>query len=1248
MDHHPLNFLIFTLFILLALISFSKLSQAEQQDTLIINELMIQPTENDHYFEWIELYNPTHRSINLSGWTLFDGQEEDCIIGDTVHGNGTMVLPSESYALITDKGTKLYETYMVSDDTVKLSVDDYTLCGYGLNNKQEYLQLNNSKTTVDWVEWGYNYPHIPGNPSRSPPKNTSLARSSRATHDSLLSFYHSVMPTPGSQNQLSFNLSLTPKYAAKISQHQDVSPPYTCKLTLTHLLPNTTYHWSAGFYGTPNSSYPASQTWDNTKWKYSRYYNTFTTDSQGVHEQWILLRFHTQYSEYQHFIKNNSVTYLKIKLKQNKNTYQITQKRLLLDLDNTTTNALPAGFLIGTIKSSLHTIQNRPILIRDNHGDITALYFTKENNIQDHYIPQPGYYKLPSPVGTDYTVILLDHTTEHLLETDATIQQGENNVQLTSSHKSKYLPRYIQTHLPLSITNKGNFTDTYTLKITSVSSHWQATLSQERLSLKPNHTTNVTISVAPSMLPEYRYGQIILTAVSQNDPGVSDQLIIPLEILSADLTVTTLLCIDDDRKEQRSVGQGEFISFKAYVKNIGNQNATNVLVSFYLDKVDENNKIGQKNYTAIGRYQKYPSILWDTLCVSPGIHHIIAVVDPDDQIEEFSENNNQQSITLEIVATDPNQIQQSICITELYYHSRPTIKNEYIALYNPAKTRVALGEWYLTTTPWKPADDQTKIIFPSTAILPPQSTLFVTQNASAFYFETGFLPGFEYLSDSTKTIPQMDTRKTLTMSNSWGCIALKDAYNHTVDAVCYGQIQHICPGWDGPPIPLSGMGVRLKRNMKQAVPYDSDTSDDWNHGRIYRIGQSDFPLQTVGFFGEVTCFVSPDCSFEAIIREIRRANHSIYLNIYEFTSPLLLDELIDALNRNVSVFVYLEGSPIGGIDHREATILSHIVQRGGIIRLIVSDKSDRVYARYRFNHAKYLIIDNNTVIIESCNWVKTGVPKNPSFGNREWGIIIHNHTVAQLFLEIFFDDANPDRCDTYSFDMLNITIPNDFFLNRNSYQGSYTPRFDLCTVRGNITATPLFSPDTSEQAILDLISSAQQSIYIQQLYIYPNWTGQQSPFVTALLHQAAQGLDIRIILNCNPGFEDSYKDAWYLKRYLEPYGIQVKLLYTNWSYFSNMHNKGLIVDNHTVLISSVNWNENSVRNNREAGIILNNTEIAAFYLEVFLFDWSLEKPQLSPLAGTIFDYKSNILLVVIYSLTFGIIARDWRKRSWKL
>ena len=101
----------------------------------------------------------------------------------------------------------------------------------------------------------------------------------------------------------------------------------------------------------------------------------------------------------------------------------------------------------------------------------------------------------------------------------------------------------------------------------------------------------------------------------------------------------------------------------------------------------------------------------------------------------------------------------------------------------------------------------------------------------------------------------------------------------------------------------------------------------------------------------------------------------------------------------------------------------------------------------------------------------------------------------------------------------------------------------------------------------------------------------------------------------------------------------------------------MIVDNKSVLISSINWNENSVRRNREAGIIIENENVAEYYAEVFFYDWNLEAPALvvqekenvtlyNISISSVIEYKNQFCIVGIFAITIVIIALDWRKREW--
>jgi cardiolipin synthase len=83
----------------------------------------------------------------------------------------------------------------------------------------------------------------------------------------------------------------------------------------------------------------------------------------------------------------------------------------------------------------------------------------------------------------------------------------------------------------------------------------------------------------------------------------------------------------------------------------------------------------------------------------------------------------------------------------------------------------------------------------------------------------------------------------------------------------------------------------------------------------------------------------------------------------------------------------------------------------------------------------------------------------------------------------------------------------------------------------------------------------------------------------------------------------------------------------------SIHNKGVIVDGDRVLISSINWNDNSPSFNREAGVILEHPGVAGYYTEAFVQDWS--RAAGGPRAGDTEILRGAVAILVI-CLLFGL------------
>ena len=155
-----------------------------------------------------------------------------------------------------------------------------------------------------------------------------------------------------------------------------------------------------------------------------------------------------------------------------------------------------------------------------------------------------------------------------------------------------------------------------------------------------------------------------------------------------------------------------------------------------------------------------------------------------------------------------------------------------------------------------------------------------------------------------------------------------------------------------------------------------------------------------------------------------------------------------------------------------------------------------------------------------------------------------------------------------------------------------------------VTIQPLLTPDEGQNTsmyvdhVLDLIKSAETSIFIQMQYIVPppKAANSFSLLLQALGDAVAKGLVVRIIVSQFQKDQntETLKKNWNLELHTQ----------------NRVHNKGIIVDGKKVLVSSQNWSSEGVLSNRDAGVIIDNEEIAGFFQAVFMDDWNTRRNDL--------------------------------------
>jgi phosphatidylserine/phosphatidylglycerophosphate/cardiolipin synthase-like enzyme len=399
-------------------------------------------------------------------------------------------------------------------------------------------------------------------------------------------------------------------------------------------------------------------------------------------------------------------------------------------------------------------------------------------------------------------------------------------------------------------------------------------------------------------------------------------------------------------------------------------------------------------------------------------------------------------------------------------------------------------------------------------------------------------------------------------------------------------------------------------------PNEIHTSNDFKS--LTRISSS-YPSHTTiprtNFTGtyNVTLFANPDNAEEVIFRYLSNAQTSVFVSMYTISRPDFNATLIALKDNNpsINISVLISYRRVGSSENEDTAAAAQSLVDAGIPVYNSTKDNDKVDGFY---HAKYWIIDGKHVFVYSGNWSPRSVtPYEDTFssseGNRDMGIAVHDAPdIAQFFKnEVWEKDvavADVWSGTTIKTDIMKFN-PSEVSLKLNSPQ-LYPPIFDSLNIKEEMTLSPMFTPDNALDIHKAWIDSATSSIEIQNQYITQfddnvPWDDDPSPIVRSLINAQARGVKIRIQVN-----EDSDSDE--VTEYFMSKGIEVRWMGNSASshentWLSDTHNKLLIIDDAVTLLSSINFGENAFTNNREAGLVIQNTNVANYYLSIFESDW---------------------------------------------
>jgi len=349
---------------------------------------------------------------------------------------------------------------------------------------------------------------------------------------------------------------------------------------------------------------------------------------------------------------------------------------------------------------------------------------------------------------------------------------------------------------------------------------------------------------------------------------------------------------------------------------------------------------------------------------------------------------------------------------------------------------------------------------------------------------------------------------------------------------------------------------------------------------------SEFTWQTLNRNMNVTTFVSPDGSHDALWHFLNSAQESIYVEIFGINNPYLLDLIHELHSTKPTLEMkFLIGWNSIGYFNPNDYVANNLTLLGYPVRWTSDTEFD-------YAHQKFVIIDNKTTIVHSGNWAKTSFPEDGMKANREWSIAMTDTEVTQYYRNVFdYDWSNGIEYDAGTHgtgDPLSYSETSSTYLRPFATPGKFS---------GPMNVTPIFSPDTSLEGILYCINAAQVTLDIQIPY-FTNWnaSGSVEQILDAIIAAKNRGVTVRVISEEDYDYEE-VAALFHVNK--------IPIVWQDTRWFSANHNKGIIVDGRIVLISSINYSDNSIEDNREAGVIIENEEVAQWYQEVFDFDWSI-------------------------------------------
>lgn len=424
--------------------------------------------------------------------------------------------------------------------------------------------------------------------------------------------------------------------------------------------------------------------------------------------------------------------------------------------------------------------------------------------------------------------------------------------------------------------------------------------------------------------------------------------------------------------------------------------------------------------------------------------------------------------------------------------------------------------------------------------------------------------------------------------------------------------------------------------------------------------------------------VGPDSNYTLLIQSLTAAQTRIWANIYEFDQTPIAALMIDKIRQGLEVRVLIETQPCCNnkmTDEAKKIIRSlHAeMQKAGTnpnsriflmgekinpgpaatpvplpggganppaVTPVPSPIPTALTRRYRYNHAKYIAIDDTHVLISSENLTEKGHPLPGTVGNRGYTADFTDAKFVGDVKATFTEDTdaskNTDVLEVGPGDILPLWMGemSDVLQNEPIHweilKRSYTETESdpakkrrnkaVAGADGYAASIEYFYSPKSLPGLEKFIDTAKKTLRIEFMSMPSTWSAGRgttivNPIVARAIQAASKGVRVKVLLNDERTFDTNPNPTTakgneltvaYLDKMATCYRLPItsKIIDVNAVGISYIHNKGMIADHDHVLISSINGTKNSVVGNRETAVSVESTDLGAYYTKVHDYDWT--------------------------------------------